>query len=120
MVAHGEQGVAGLVRESREFREAESLLARPGVSAVLFGHTHAAIDGHAAKAKQRGYFNTGTWIPALNLDDPEIKRRLKTEDFPATLLKDRSLFQRRLTYAEITDANGQFQVELKEIDASGS
>ncbi|HUR32442.1 MAG TPA: hypothetical protein VM032_01510 [Vicinamibacterales bacterium] len=115
VVAQGEQGVAGAIREAREFREAGALLEQPGVSAVLFGHTHAAIDGNAADAKLRGYFNTGTWIPALDIENPAIKRRLKTEEFPVQLLKDRSIFVRRLTYAEITETGGSYAVELKDL-----
>lgn len=115
VVPQGEQGVAGLIREAREFREAGALLDREDVSAVLFGHTHFAIDGNAGDAKLSGYFNTGTWIPSLDLTNPEIKRRLKEEDFPVELLKDRSIFQRRLTYAVITETAEGGSVELKEM-----
>jgi UDP-2,3-diacylglucosamine pyrophosphatase LpxH len=115
IVALGEQGVAGLIRESREFREAGKLLKEADISAVVFGHTHFAIDGNAQDAKTKGYFNTGTWTPALDLKEQETKRRLSREDFPVELLANGSLFRRRLTYAEITESSAGVQVELKEI-----
>jgi UDP-2,3-diacylglucosamine pyrophosphatase LpxH len=115
VVALGEQGVAGLIREAREFREAGKLLEKAGISAVIFGHTHFAIDGNAQDAKMKNYFNTGTWTPSLDLKDQETKHRLSREDFPAELLANGSLFRRKLTYAEITESSSGVQVELKEI-----
>ena len=57
----------GLVRQKRELRQAKELLKQSGVTAVVFGHTHSAVDGNAADAPVSAYFNTGTWTPSFDL-----------------------------------------------------
>lgn len=114
-VGSADAEILGLIRERREFREARRLLTETGISAVLFGHTHNALDGNSADAPVPNYFNTGTWTPTLDLRDSEVRRRLADGEFPLDLLADRSLFKYRLTYAEITEQPGDYGVELKEM-----
>lgn len=85
------------------------------MTAVVFGHTHSAIDGAAADAPVPGYFNTGTWTRSLDLKNQEVRRRLRDADFPLELLNDGTIFQHRLTYLEITETGAGTSLELKEM-----
>ncbi len=102
----------GAVRKPRELRSAAEILKRPGVSAVVFGHTHQEIDGNSDQAPVKNYFNTGTWTPRFDLRKPDNRRRLKG-NFPLQVLSDRSLFERVLPYADVAVAGDTSSIELK-------
>lgn len=113
VVAETTDGTLGLFRQKREFREAKKLLEH-GASAVVFGHTHSAMDGSATDASVSGYFNTGTWTPSFDLRLKENRRRLREADFPVEVLSDRNAFTLRLSYIEVTPGAGVGEVQLKE------
>jgi len=55
------------------------VLARPGIQAVCFGHTHLATDASVRVDDRDGwplvgtgarYYNSGSWTRKLNLQDP--------------------------------------------------
>jgi len=72
------------------------------VTAVVFGHTHHAIDGSSKDAPVPGYFNTGTWTPHFDLSLAENRALLKKNTLPLEILGDRSRFALSLAYADIT------------------
>ena len=108
-----EPGTLGIFRDSREIRQARMLLEQPGVTSVIFGHTHQEIDGHDPAAPLGGYFNTGTWTPRFDLRKEENQAMLRQGKMPEEILSDRTRFELRLMYAEIDDQAGT--VELKEL-----
>jgi UDP-2,3-diacylglucosamine pyrophosphatase LpxH len=63
----------GVFRDSREHRAARERLAQPGVTHVVFGHTHDIVDGEL----QGTLFNPGTWIPALDVSSDAVKAKVK-------------------------------------------
>lgn len=111
-----EAEVLGVVRDPQELRSAREILKQPGVTAVVFGHTHHEIDGRADDAKVGNYFNTGTWTPRFDLRKPENKRMLKKK-FPVEVLSDRSFFDRVLPYAEVGVSGNASSIELKYMDS---
>jgi len=50
-------------------RSAMVILRRPEIKTVIMGHTHKAM---VIKQKDKTYINTGTWIPYVSLDTPQI------------------------------------------------
>jgi UDP-2,3-diacylglucosamine pyrophosphatase LpxH len=107
----------GLFREEPEFRGARKLLTLNGVKQVIFGHTHAELDGSEsnANAKVKNYFNTGTWVNSMDLSLKKNRERLqhlKKED-----LNDDNLFELRLRTAVIeVEKDGSTQVSLREVN----
>jgi UDP-2,3-diacylglucosamine pyrophosphatase LpxH len=78
----------GLFREERELRAAREHLARPGITHVVFGHTHVSVDGEL----DGRLYNYGTWIPSLDLRAAHVKARLAAEGLSLEVLRDRSLY----------------------------
>jgi UDP-2,3-diacylglucosamine pyrophosphatase LpxH len=106
----GESLTLGVFREEPEFRGAIKLLGQSGVSQVIFGHTHAEIDGADPAAAVPNYFNTGSWIGSIDLSKPENRVRLK--NLKGDDLKDDSLFELRLRTALIDVEDRHTSVEL--------
>jgi UDP-2,3-diacylglucosamine pyrophosphatase LpxH len=80
--------VLGLFRDAREERAAAAWLEMRAITAVVFGHTHAIVDGGL-----RGrLFNPGTWIPHLDLENPAVRERISTEGLTLDMLNDRNLY----------------------------
>ncbi len=111
MLGHGSE-LLGVVRKPRELRSAEAILKQPGVTAVVFGHTHQEIDGNSDEAPIKNYFNTGTWTPRFDLRKAENKQLLKGK-FPVEVLSDRKHFERVLPYAEVQVDRDATSIELK-------
>ena len=107
-LAPGGEATLGLFRESRETRAAQDRLGRPGVTHVVFGHTHHAVadglDGH--------HFNTGSWIPHLNLDSPEVAAKVAKSGLTLDLLDDHSLYTLDLRAVRIVPGPNASSVEL--------
>lgn len=84
----------GVFRESREIRAAEERLARPGITHVVFGHTHIAVDGELGGK----LYNYGTWLPALDLRAEHVRARIAAEGISLDILRDPTLYkvERRL------------------------
>jgi UDP-2,3-diacylglucosamine pyrophosphatase LpxH len=80
--------VLGLFRDAREERAAAEWLKMRAITAVVFGHTHAIVDGGL-----RGrLFNPGTWIPHLDLKNPTVRERIRAQGLTLDMLNDRSLY----------------------------
>lgn len=80
----------GLFRHgSREARAARARLRLPGVTHVVFGHTHRVVvdglEGH--------HLNPGSWIPSLNLRSPHVAEKLRTGGLTLALLGDPNMFE---------------------------
>lgn len=103
----------GIFRDEPEFRGARELLSQEGVSHVIFGHTHTEIDGNDPHAKVKNYFNTGTWVPSIDLAKGENRDRLK--HMKDKDLKDETLFELRLMTALIEVENNHTNVELQPV-----
>jgi hypothetical protein len=83
----------GLLRPSREKRKAEEILRHPGITHVVFGHTHDHVDGNTPGAGLPGcWFNSGTWQPRLDLDRPDVRAKLKAQGITYEILKDKGLY----------------------------
>ena len=110
--ADGEPETAGLFHESRETHAARERLALPGVTHVVFGHTHRPIpdglDGH--------HFNTGSWIPHLNLDSPEVAAKIAKSGLTLELLDDTDHYKLDLRAVRIVPGVGESKVELISAD----
>jgi UDP-2,3-diacylglucosamine pyrophosphatase LpxH len=78
----------GLFREDRELRAARDRLARPGITHVVFGHTHTPIDGDL----DGRLYNYGTWLPSLDLGAAHVKATLVAEGINLELLRDPGLY----------------------------
>ena len=107
-LAPGDEATLGLFRESRETLAAQDRLGRAGVTHVVFGHTHHVIadglDGH--------HLNTGSWIPHLNLDSPEVAEKVAAQGLTLELLDDRSLYTLDLRAVRIVPGPNASRVEL--------
>ncbi len=78
----------GLFREERELRAARDRLAAPGITHVVFGHTHDIVDGELGGR----LFNYGTWLPSLNLKDPHVRAKIQREGLTLEMLGDKRLY----------------------------
>ena len=63
----------GLFRDGRERRAARARLSQPGVTHVVFGHTHEIVDGEL----EGTLYNPGTWIPVLDVSSDAVKAKVK-------------------------------------------
>ncbi len=94
----------GIFREDREVRHARTLLERDGITAVVFGHTHHAIDGNALGDTHplRGcWFNSGTWLPHLDLERGDIRQKIHAHGLTRDMLGDDSLYATRCVAVEL-------------------
>lgn len=83
----GEPGATlGLFRDGREHRAARKRLAQPGITHVVFGHTHEVVDGHLDGT----LFNPGTWIPSINVASEVVKAKIAAEGLSLDLLNDKA------------------------------
>lgn len=99
----------GLFREERQIRAAKDRLAVPGITHVIFGHTHEVIDGELGGC----LFNTGTWLPHMDFNRPNVKEKIKAFGLTPAMLSDASLYERRRTVGHIiADLPRQSRVEL--------
>jgi UDP-2,3-diacylglucosamine pyrophosphatase LpxH len=91
----------GLFRDDRELRGAQTRLAQPGITHVVFGHTHEIVDG----ALTGQLYNYGTWIPSLNLGDAAVKARVDKDGLTLDVLNDRTLYtsERRVVRIVVGD-----------------
>lgn len=111
--AAGAGATLGLFREDRELRAARDRLARPGITHVVFGHTHTAVDGEL----DRRLYNYGTWLPALDLEAAHVKDRLAAEGISLEVLRDQTLYAvvRRLVRID-ADPGGPARVRMVTAD----
>ncbi len=102
----------GLIRDRREVRAARDRLARPGVTHVVFGHTHGAVDGELDGA----LYNPGSWVPHLNLRSPDVRQKVERDGVTTEVLQDRSLWrvERRAVHIR-PDSAYRARVELIEV-----
>lgn len=99
----------GLFREERQHRAANDRLKAPGVTHVIFGHTHEEINGDLKGC----LFNPGTWLPHLDFNRPDVKAKIKAHGLTLDMLDDASLYDRRRTVAHIVpDPGARSRVEL--------
>jgi UDP-2,3-diacylglucosamine pyrophosphatase LpxH len=104
--------VLGLVREEREARAARERLEAPGITHVVFGHTHRVVDGGLNGA----LFNPGTWIPHLDLEDEALRNKIRASGLTKEMLGDPRLYvaDRRAVLIE-PDAINRSRVRLERI-----
>jgi len=104
----------GLFREDRQLRAARDRLKIPGVTHVVFGHSHEAVDG----ALDGRLYNYGTWLPSLDLKRPELRKKIADEGITLDLLKDSTLYaiERRVVRID-GDPVSKARVELVSADA---
>lgn len=86
----------GLFRDGREHRAARARLTRPGITHVVFGHTHEILDGHLGGA----LYNPGTWIPALDLKSEAVRAKA-AGGFTLDLLNDHTYWTTERRAVEI-------------------
>lgn len=100
----------GLFREDRELRAGRDRLAAPGVTHVVFGHTHDIVDGELGGR----LFNYGTWLPSLNLKDAHVRAKIEAHGLTLDVLKDRSLYavERRAVRIDADPSGYAAQVRL--------
>src|SRR5581483_7406613 len=67
------QATLGLFREDRELRATRARLTEPGITHVVFNHTHVIVDG----ALEGHLYNPGTWLPRLDLSSPPVREKIK-------------------------------------------
>lgn len=77
--------VLGLLRGKANIRAARKRIAA-GYDHVVFGHSHHIVDGAEIEPGKRLY-NPGTWIPFLNLNDPNVMAELKQGGLKKSLLQ---------------------------------
>jgi UDP-2,3-diacylglucosamine pyrophosphatase LpxH len=94
-------------------RAAERILQEEdGVQIVVFGHTHAPVDGNHPPVELFGdvagkYFNSGSWTSSLDLDDPRNQGLSFDELCKSGIRKD------TLDYVEVTiSSDGGVQAAL--------
>lgn len=78
----------GLFREDRQLRAARERLSHPGITHVVFGHTHELIDG----ALEGCLYNYGTWLPALDLRAPHVQTKIAAQGITLEMLGDEKLY----------------------------
>jgi UDP-2,3-diacylglucosamine pyrophosphatase LpxH len=87
-----ESRTLGLFRDDRQWRAARDCL-RGGTTAVVFGHTHEAVDGATVEGDLKDrLFNTGSWLPHLSLKSQAVQERVKRDGLTEEVLKDKSLY----------------------------
>jgi hypothetical protein len=81
---------------------------------VVFGHTHAQVDGNAPGADLQGcWFNTGTWQPFLDLNRADVKAKIKAKGITFEILKNKRLYDVSLCAVRIRpNATNRTAVEL--------
>jgi UDP-2,3-diacylglucosamine pyrophosphatase LpxH len=84
----GPSATLGLFREERELRAARDRLTRPGITHVVFGHTHEVVDGEL----DGRLYNYGTWLPSLDLRSAHVKARLAADGISLDVLRDPTLY----------------------------
>ncbi|MBK9266085.1 MAG: metallophosphoesterase [Polyangiaceae bacterium] len=92
-----EGAVLGIFREDRELRAAREHLAKPGVTHVVYGHTHAIVNG----ALDGALYNPGTWLPELDLNSPAVKEKISANGLSLEMLEDQSLYRVKRTVVHI-------------------
>jgi UDP-2,3-diacylglucosamine pyrophosphatase LpxH len=98
----------GIFREDRELRAAIDRLGGLRVTHVVFGHTHAIVDG-ALKGR---LFNPGTWIKNIDLDDAHVKAKIKAEGITMEMLKDDRLYTANRRAVRI-DPDPQYESKVR-------
>jgi UDP-2,3-diacylglucosamine pyrophosphatase LpxH len=92
----------GLGISGRERRAADDRLARAGVTAVVFGHTHDLIDGNQLDGGWRGrLFNSGTWLPHLDLRSEDVRAKIEKHGLTLEMLSDPTLYRVDRTIVKI-------------------
>jgi UDP-2,3-diacylglucosamine pyrophosphatase LpxH len=110
--ALSELGAEKGIFKDREEAAAKERLAEPGVTHVVFGHTHRVVDG----ALKGHLFNPGTWIPRLNLRSPEVRAKIHQQGLTEAMLNDDSLFRAdRLAVEIVPESTYQAHVKLIEV-----
>jgi UDP-2,3-diacylglucosamine pyrophosphatase LpxH len=104
----------GIFRPPPERRKAAEILGHAGITHVVFGHTHAQVDGNAPGTDLHGcWFNTGTWLPFLNLNRADVKAKIKAKGITFEMLKDKRLYDVSLCAVRIRpNAPNRAAVEL--------
>lgn len=107
----------GVFRDDREHRAAKQRL-QGGISAVVFGHSHELVDGATLDGElKHRLFNTGSWLPHLDLKSAFIRQKIKQEGLTEDMLKDKSLYVVERWAARISDDGRQpAQVQLVSCD----
>lgn len=103
----------GLIRKPRQIRAAKDRLKGDGITHVVFGHTHSAING-ALKGR---LFNPGTWLPHMDFNAPHVKAKLdKYGGLEPSMLDDKTLFDVHRQAVRVTpDATYGSRVELIDV-----
>jgi UDP-2,3-diacylglucosamine pyrophosphatase LpxH len=103
----------GIFRAPRETRAAKDRLGKPGVTHVVFGHSHVVVNGGV----EGRLFNPGTWIPRLNLDSPEVSLKIKRQGgLTLDMLDDQKLYVcDRIAVHAIADPKNQAKVRMVEV-----
>lgn len=103
----------GLFREERQHRAARQRLESPGITHVVFGHTHEVIDGELDGC----LFNPGTWLPHLDFGRADVEAKIKANGLTLAMLGDPALFLRERTVVHIVaDPTGRSRVKLVNAD----
>jgi UDP-2,3-diacylglucosamine pyrophosphatase LpxH len=111
VVNEDEAATLGVFRDDRELRAARERLASPGVTHVVFGHTHAAVDG-ALKGR---LFNYGTWLKHLDLKSEQVAAKIKAEGITLDMLKDDRLYSVNRLAVRI-DADNNYESKVRLVD----
>jgi UDP-2,3-diacylglucosamine pyrophosphatase LpxH len=105
----GSSATLGVIRDDRELRAGRDRLGGAGITHVVFGHTHAVVDGELGGR----LFNHGTWLKHLDLKAEHVKAKIKQDGITLEVLKDDRLYaaDRRLVRID-ADPHYQAQVRL--------
>ncbi len=92
MMGESESKTMGLFRDDREHRAARKRLVGD-ISAVVFGHSHELVDGATLEGDLKNrLFNTGSWLPHLDLKSAPVRDKIKREGLSEQMFKDKSLY----------------------------
>lgn len=93
-------------------RAAAKILDEDGIQCVVFGHTHAPVDGNLPDQRAelpagKRYFNSGSWTRCIDLTSDHNR------DIPFDRLAAEGVFKSSLDYVEVTfEDDGTMEVEL--------
>lgn len=97
----------GIFRDDREIRAAKDRLGRPGVTAVVFGHTHSVVDGeNLENGMKRRLYNPGTWLPKLDLRSEHVRQKIQKQGLTKEMLADQTLFSAERSAVQIEESLG--------------
>jgi UDP-2,3-diacylglucosamine pyrophosphatase LpxH len=104
----------GLLRDSREERAAKECLGHDGITHVVFGHTHAIVDGTNSTYHET-WLNPGSWIPHLDTANPVVKAK---GGLTKELVSDERLYRTERRTVHLVFDGSQVDASLEPVPAS--